>query len=151
MSMPKYLDLTVKILLKGKMKSLLEDWRNLLGHQKQVGLSTWSTLLYLSDLCVTAHLEVHCLSVFFSSSQVYKQLAEDDKVRYKNEIKSWEEHMVEIGREDLIREQTLSKKKKTVIKRSPVKKAKTTAAKSIARGNLKTTKKMTNKTTKKSA
>uniref|UniRef100_H3CDR3 Transcription factor A, mitochondrial n=1 Tax=Tetraodon nigroviridis TaxID=99883 RepID=H3CDR3_TETNG len=83
----------------GKMKSLLEDWRNLLGHQKQV----------------------------------YKQLAEDDKVRYKNEIKSWEEHMVDIGREDLIREQTLSKKKKTAVKRPPAvkstKKAKTTAAK----------------------
>lgn len=89
-----------------------------------------------------------------SSPQVYKQLAEDDKVRYKNEIKSWEEHMLEIGREDLIREQTLSKKKKTV-KRPPAKKAtkkvKTTATKTIARGNLKTTKKMTNKTTKKSA
>lgn len=30
-------------------------------------------------------------------------LAEDDKVRYKNEIKVWEEHMTELGREDLIR------------------------------------------------
>lgn len=134
------------------MKSLLEDWRNLLGHQKQVGLSTWSILLYLSDRCGTTHLEVHCFNVFFSSSsQVYKQLAEDDKVRYKNEIKSWEEHMVEIGREDLIREQTLSKKKKTAVKRPPAKKAKTKATKTIARVNLKTTKKMSNKTTKKSA
>lgn len=34
---------------------------------------------------------------------MYIQLAEDDKVRYKNEIKSWEEHMIEIGREDLVR------------------------------------------------
>uniref|UniRef100_A0A8C7F371 Transcription factor A, mitochondrial n=1 Tax=Oncorhynchus kisutch TaxID=8019 RepID=A0A8C7F371_ONCKI len=34
---------------------------------------------------------------------VYMQLAEDDKVRYKNEMKSWEEHMMDIGREDLIR------------------------------------------------
>ncbi|CAF91301.1 unnamed protein product [Tetraodon nigroviridis] len=87
--------------------------------------------------------------------RVYKQLAEDDKVRYKNEIKSWEEHMVDIGREDLIREQTLSKKKKTAVKRPPAvkstKKAKTTAAKPVARGNLKTTKTTTKKTTKKSA
>ncbi|XP_026206693.1 transcription factor A, mitochondrial [Anabas testudineus] len=60
-----------------KMKSLLEDWRNLFSHQKQV----------------------------------YTQLAEDDKIRYKNEMKSWEDHMVEIGREDVIRERTLSKKK----------------------------------------
>ncbi|XP_072312976.1 transcription factor A, mitochondrial [Eucyclogobius newberryi] len=75
-----------------KMKSLLQDWRNLFGHQKQV----------------------------------YTQLAEDDKIRYKNEIKSWEEHMVEIGREDLLREQTLSRKtrktatkaKKKVVKRA---------------------------------
>lgn len=90
-----------------------------------------------------------------SSPQVYKQLAEDDKVRYKNEIKSWEEHMLEIGREDLIREQTLSKKKKTAVKRPPAKKAtkkaKTAATKTIARGNPKTTKKLTKKTTKKSA
>ena len=42
--------------------------------------------------------------------QVYMQLAEDDKIRYKNEIKSWEEHMLEIGREDLLREQTRPKK-----------------------------------------
>uniref|UniRef100_A0A1A7X3U0 Transcription factor A, mitochondrial n=1 Tax=Iconisemion striatum TaxID=60296 RepID=A0A1A7X3U0_9TELE len=43
--------------------------------------------------------------------KVYTQLAEDDKIRYKNEMKSWEDHMVEIGREDLIREQTLHAKK----------------------------------------
>uniref|UniRef100_A0A3Q2FPI3 Transcription factor A, mitochondrial n=1 Tax=Cyprinodon variegatus TaxID=28743 RepID=A0A3Q2FPI3_CYPVA len=61
-----------------KMKSLLEDWRNLFSHQKQV----------------------------------YIQLAEDDKIRYKNEIKSWEDHMADIGREDLIREQTRPRKKK---------------------------------------
>uniref|UniRef100_A0A8C3YUJ8 Transcription factor A, mitochondrial n=1 Tax=Catagonus wagneri TaxID=51154 RepID=A0A8C3YUJ8_9CETA len=35
--------------------------------------------------------------------QVYIQLAEDDKVRYYNEMKSWEEQMVEVGRSDLIR------------------------------------------------
>ncbi|XP_016416164.1 transcription factor A, mitochondrial-like [Sinocyclocheilus rhinocerous] len=38
-----------------------------------------------------------------TQKQMYIQLAEDDKVRYKNEIKSWEEHMIEIGREDLVR------------------------------------------------
>ncbi|RXM34651.1 Ubiquitin-conjugating enzyme E2 D4 [Acipenser ruthenus] len=48
------------------------------------------------------------------SMQVYMQLAEDDKIRYKNEIKSWEEHMVEMGREDLIR----NRKKKTKPKKS---------------------------------
>ncbi|XP_063817817.1 transcription factor A, mitochondrial isoform X2 [Pseudophryne corroboree] len=35
--------------------------------------------------------------------QMYIQLAEDDKIRYENEMKSWEEQMLEIGREDLIR------------------------------------------------
>ncbi|KAF6111848.1 transcription factor A, mitochondrial [Phyllostomus discolor] len=38
-----------------------------------------------------------------SQKQVYIQLAEDDKVRYFNEIKSWEAQMVEVGREDLLR------------------------------------------------
>ncbi|XP_029954336.1 transcription factor A, mitochondrial [Salarias fasciatus] len=65
-----------------KMKSLMDDWRNLFSHQKKV----------------------------------YTQLAEDDKIRYKNEMKSWEDHMVDIGREDLIREQTLSSRKKRATK-----------------------------------
>ncbi|XP_043408085.1 transcription factor A, mitochondrial isoform X3 [Chelonia mydas] len=38
-----------------------------------------------------------------SQKQTYLQLAEDDKVRYENEMKSWEEQMVDVGREDLIR------------------------------------------------
>lgn len=62
------------------------------------------------------------------TSQVYIQLAEDDKIRYKNEMKSWEDHMVDIGREDLVREQTQSKKKKTAAVRRATKK---TAAKSV--------------------
>lgn len=81
-----------------KMKSLMEDWKNMFSHQKQV----------------------------------YTQLAEDDKIRYKNEMKSWEEHMVEIGREDLIRGQTLSTKKKpaakTPLARKGTKKAKAVKA-----------------------
>lgn len=99
-----------------KMKSLLQDWRNLFSHQKQV----------------------------------YTQLAEDDKIRYKNEMKSWEEHMVEIGRSDLLREQTLStrakkaapKTKKKVVKRATAK-AKTVKrkTKSSPTKTVKTTKK----------
>ncbi|XP_072281282.1 transcription factor A, mitochondrial [Pyxicephalus adspersus] len=38
-----------------------------------------------------------------SKKQVYVQLAEDDKIRYLNEVKAWEEQMIEIGREDLVR------------------------------------------------
>ncbi|XP_068439487.1 transcription factor A, mitochondrial-like [Clinocottus analis] len=49
--------------------------------------------------------------------QVYTQLAQDDKIRYKNEITAWENHMIEIGREDLIRERTLSSKIKTTAKK----------------------------------
>ncbi|KAH0623564.1 hypothetical protein JD844_006454 [Phrynosoma platyrhinos] len=48
-----------------------------------------------------------------SQKQTYLQLAEDDKIRYENEMKSWEEHMAEIGREDLIR----YKNRRTVPKR----------------------------------
>lgn len=71
---------------------------------------------------------------------MYKQLAEDDKVRYKNEMISWEEHMVEIGREDLIREKTLSRKEKTAAKRPVVKKstnAKAKVTKTTTTGNSK--------------
>lgn len=136
------------ISLQGKMKSLFEDWRNLLGHQKQVCLSRCSGLV-IYQICVTTRLKVQRFAV--SPPQVYKQLAEDDKVRYKNEITSWEEHMVEIGREDLIRDQTLSKKKKTAVKRPPAKKAKTTAAKTLVRKTAKKPTKKTKKTSKKSA
>ncbi|XP_007478398.1 transcription factor A, mitochondrial [Monodelphis domestica] len=45
-----------------------------------------------------------------SRKQVYMQLAEDDKIRYTNEIKSWEEKMIEIGREDLLRFRKLKDK-----------------------------------------
>ncbi|NXT75732.1 TFAM factor, partial [Zapornia atra] len=38
-----------------------------------------------------------------SQKQPYLQLAEDDRVRYKNEMKAWEAKMVELGREDLVR------------------------------------------------
>ncbi|XP_034049795.1 transcription factor A, mitochondrial isoform X2 [Thalassophryne amazonica] len=55
-----------------RLKSLLENWRNLLSEQRQV----------------------------------YTQLAEDDKIRYKNELKSWKDHMLEIGRSDVIRDGT---------------------------------------------
>lgn len=102
------------ITTQAKMKSLLEDWKNLFSHQKKV----------------------------------YMQLAEDDKIRYKNEMKSWEDHMLEIGREDLIREQTLSAKKKRAAKTSPAKKGATNAKakagkKASATGKSKTTRKTT--------
>ncbi|XP_061912405.1 transcription factor A, mitochondrial [Entelurus aequoreus] len=61
-----------------KMKSLLEDWRNLSNNQKQI----------------------------------FVELAMDDKIRYNKEMASWEDHMLEIRREDLIRNKTLSAKKK---------------------------------------
>ncbi|NXU51371.1 TFAM factor, partial [Turnix velox] len=38
-----------------------------------------------------------------SQKQPYLQLAQDDKVRYENEMKSWEAKMVELGRKDLLR------------------------------------------------
>ncbi|XP_039862244.1 transcription factor A, mitochondrial isoform X2 [Simochromis diagramma] len=94
-----------------KMKSLLEDWRNLFSHQKQV----------------------------------YTQLAEDDKIRYKNEMKSWEDHMVDIGREDLIRERTLSTKKKPAARAKKATKKVTKKAKTVkkATGTSKPSKKTT--------
>lgn len=95
-----------------KMKSLLEDWKNLFSHQKQI----------------------------------YTQLSEDDKIRYKNEMKAWEGHMVEIGREDLIRERTLSTKKKSAAK-TPVAKTGTKKAKAKAKPEKKATATGKSKTT----
>ncbi|KAK3529443.1 hypothetical protein QTP70_031099 [Hemibagrus guttatus] len=46
-----------------------------------------------------------------STMPIYTQLAEDDKVRYKNEMKAWEEHMTELGREDLVRRKESRRKK----------------------------------------
>ncbi|NWX13569.1 TFAM factor, partial [Aegotheles bennettii] len=47
-----------------------------------------------------------------SQKQPFLQLAEDDKVRYENEMKSWEAKMVELGREDLIRSTRQERPKK---------------------------------------
>ncbi|XP_030629210.1 transcription factor A, mitochondrial [Chanos chanos] len=76
--------------------------------------------------------------LYVSQKQIYIQLAEDDKVRYKNEMKSWEEHMREIGREDVIRRKE-KKPRKTVTaakgarKKSKVVKIKTSAQKTAAK------------------
>uniref|UniRef100_A0A8C6T6M0 Transcription factor A, mitochondrial n=1 Tax=Neogobius melanostomus TaxID=47308 RepID=A0A8C6T6M0_9GOBI len=67
------------------------------------------------NLCINIHVYIHMclwLTRFLTFSQVYTQLAQDDKIRYENEIKSWEEHMIEIGRADLIRKQIQSKNPK---------------------------------------
>ncbi|KAL0964703.1 hypothetical protein UPYG_G00327810 [Umbra pygmaea] len=64
-----------------------------------------------------------------SEKQVYIHLAQDDKVRYKNEIQSWEEHMLEMGREDLIRRKMTRKKTAATTK---TKARKTTAKKTVA-------------------
>ncbi|KAL6474711.1 hypothetical protein MHYP_G00157510 [Metynnis hypsauchen] len=85
-----------------------------------------------------------------SQQKVYVQLAEDDKIRYKNEMKAWEEHMIELGREDLIRRKEKTKKKLAVTKggkkktRVKVLKAKAPAKKTAPK---KTTAKATEKKT----
>ncbi|XP_062352252.1 transcription factor A, mitochondrial [Cinclus cinclus] len=65
-----------------------------------------------------------------SQKQPYLQLAEDDKVRYENEMKSWEAKMVELGREDLVRS------KKQRLKKKPAETAKQAeTAKASSAGN----------------
>lgn len=84
---------------------------------------------------------------------MYNQLAEDDKVRYKNEMNTWEEHMVEIGRQDLIRKKNRTTKtpatkagKKTA--KSKVTKSKTAATKKAVAVKKKTITKVIKKTTR---
>ncbi|XP_057681355.1 transcription factor A, mitochondrial [Corythoichthys intestinalis] len=86
-------------------------------------------------------------SLFSHQKQVYAQLAEDDKIRYKNEMKSWEDHMVEIGREDLIRDKTWKKKAAEAKKAKKVKKAAAKTPK-VAKAKSKTTKKTKKSTVK---
>lgn len=46
-----------------------------------------------------------------SEKEEYIQRAEDDKIRYDNEMKAWEEQMTEAGRKDLTRFKTKSSAK----------------------------------------
>ncbi|KAF4790252.1 ubiquitin conjugating enzyme E2 D1 [Turdus rufiventris] len=65
-----------------------------------------------------------------AQKQPYLQLAEDDKVRYENEMKSWEAKMIELGREDLVRS------KKQRVKKKPAETAKhAETAKASSAGN----------------
>ncbi|KAI3365334.1 hypothetical protein L3Q82_010419, partial [Scortum barcoo] len=84
-------------------------------------------------------------NLFSHQKQVYTQLAEDDKIRYKNEMKSWEEHMVEIGREDVI--QGRATKKKRAAKTPGAKKG---TKKASVTGKSETTKKTTKNSSTKS-
>ncbi|NXW42942.1 TFAM factor, partial [Nyctiprogne leucopyga] len=69
--------------------------------------------------------------------QPYLQLAEDDKVRYENEMKSWESKMVELGREDLIRSTRQRPKKKTAETTEEAGKAKASSHEKKAKLKLK--------------
>ncbi|XP_041670802.1 transcription factor A, mitochondrial [Cheilinus undulatus] len=90
------------------------------------------------------------VTLFSHQKHVYTQLAEDDKIRYMNEMKSWEEHMVEIGREDVIREKTLASRKKAAGHKPETKE---TATKAKAKAKAEPVKKAAakSKTTRKTA
>ncbi|GCB75624.1 transcription factor A, mitochondrial isoform X1 [Scyliorhinus torazame] len=84
-----------------------------------------------------------------TQKQMYRQLAEDDKIRYQNEIKSWEEQMIETGHADVIRVKqkrraqrllrTKAKPNETVVKTTPTaaKSSKPTATTSTAKNKQK--------------
>ncbi|NXA79354.1 TFAM factor, partial [Thryothorus ludovicianus] len=69
-----------------------------------------------------------------SQKQPYLQLAEDDKVRYENEMKSWEAKMIELGRKDLVRSKKERLKKKPA---ETAKQAETAKASSGKKAKLK--------------
>ncbi|XP_019748154.1 transcription factor A, mitochondrial [Hippocampus comes] len=75
--------------------------------------------------------------LFGNQKQVYAQLAEDDKIRYKNEITSWEDHMMEIGRGDLLRDKTLVSQRRKAAEAEKAKKKKREAAKKLAAAKAK--------------
>lgn len=91
---------------------------------------------------------VFLIAFLHTNVQVYMQLAEDDKVRYKNEMKTWEDHMVEIGRQDLIRRKEKTRRVKATKKKAKSKKSKTAAKKTSAAAKKKTMTKVVKKTTR---
>ncbi|NXJ94807.1 TFAM factor, partial [Corythaixoides concolor] len=72
-----------------------------------------------------------------SQKQPYLQLAEDDRVRYENEMQSWETKMVELGREDLVRSRKKRPKKKTAEAAQKAEKAKASSHENKAKLKLK--------------
>ncbi|XP_077407371.1 transcription factor A, mitochondrial isoform X2 [Vanacampus margaritifer] len=91
-------------------------------------------------------------NLFSNQKQIYTQLAEDDKIRYKNEMESWEDNMMEIGRQDLLRDKTLSSQKKKAAETKKAKKKKTaTARKVVTKAKSKTVKKKTKSIVSKAA
>ncbi|NXH14231.1 TFAM factor, partial [Bucco capensis] len=72
-----------------------------------------------------------------SQKQPYLQLAEDDKVRYENEMKSWEAKMVELGREDLVRSSRQWSKPKTAATAKKAETAKASSQEKTAKLKLK--------------
>ncbi|KFQ20835.1 hypothetical protein N331_05798, partial [Merops nubicus] len=72
-----------------------------------------------------------------SQKQPYLQLAEDDKVRYENEMKSWEDKMVELGREDLLRSRRQKQKTQTAETEKKVKTAKASSQEKESKLKLK--------------
>ena len=49
-----------------------------------------------------------------SQKQVYIQLAKDDRIRYYNEMRSWEDQMMEVGRKILYIAQLNTQQKMTL-------------------------------------
>ncbi|NWR65347.1 TFAM factor, partial [Bucorvus abyssinicus] len=72
-----------------------------------------------------------------AQKQPYLQLAEDDKVRYENEMKSWEAKMLELGREDLVRSRRQRSKTKTAETAKKAETAKASSHESKAKLKLK--------------
>ncbi|XP_018616847.1 transcription factor A, mitochondrial-like [Scleropages formosus] len=51
------------------------------------------------------------MNLYAAQKQAYLQLAEDDRIRYKVEMKTWEEQMIKMGREDLVRKKSTGEKR----------------------------------------
>lgn len=76
---------------------------------------------------------------------MYVQLAEDDKVRYTNEMKRWEQRMVRMGRDDLIRRKPAGRKTANAAKK--VAESKTAKPKKVVAKKKKVVKKTLTKAT----
>lgn len=52
----------------------------------------------------------------YTTLQVYSQLAEDDKIRYENEMRSWEQQMKASGHGDILNYKfTVTRKRKNPV------------------------------------
>ncbi|KAJ3608326.1 hypothetical protein NHX12_025375 [Muraenolepis orangiensis] len=116
-------------------RKMAQQWRTMSEEQKREMNSLGKPKRTRSSFNI--FMSEHFAEARGATVMVYMQLAQDDKIRYKNEMQSWEEHMVDIGRQDVLRGQPRSRLKEQ--KKSAPKMATKAGQKSKSKAGKRTT------------